>query len=150
MRVASFKPPPLNATKKFHVANTSTMGQSSSKATIIALGAAGAAAAGLATYLLLEHFSQPQRARASKGTARAAKRDVYVTLAGGLVASEPALDLALALAVASSRQDVPVPRDVLVLGEVSLLGEIRPVRGMERRLREAERRGAYPRQPRAA
>jgi DNA repair protein RadA/Sms len=67
--------------------------------------------------------------------------DVYASLAGGLSANEPALDLALALAMASSRQDRSLRSDTLVLGEVSLLGEVRPVRGLGRRLREAARLG---------
>jgi DNA repair protein RadA/Sms len=68
-------------------------------------------------------------------------RDVYASLAGGLAATEPALDLPLALAVASSHRDMPIAADTLAFGEVSLLGEIRPARGMDRRLREAARLG---------
>jgi len=68
-------------------------------------------------------------------------RDVYASLAGGLSVSEPALDLALALAIVASAQDRALPGDLLVCGEVSLLGEVRPVQGLERRLREAARLG---------
>jgi DNA repair protein RadA/Sms len=68
-------------------------------------------------------------------------RDVYASLAGGLTVTEPALDLAVALAVASSHRDVAMRSDTLVCGEISLLGEVRPVRGLERRLREAGRLG---------
>ena len=68
-------------------------------------------------------------------------RDVYASLAGGLKDSEPALDLPLALAFAASQRDQALAADTLVCGEVSLLGEVRPVRGLDRRLREAARLG---------
>jgi DNA repair protein RadA/Sms len=67
--------------------------------------------------------------------------DVYASLAGGLVAAEPALDLPLALALASSLRDVPVTPGTVIVGEVGLLGELRAVSGLERRLREAARLG---------
>jgi len=67
--------------------------------------------------------------------------DVYANLAGGLDLADPGLDLPLALALASSLRDRPVPRDLIAIGEVGLLGEIRPVPGLERRLREAGRLG---------
>ncbi len=68
-------------------------------------------------------------------------RDVYASLTGGITVSEPALDLPLALAVAASHRDHAIAGDLLACGEVSLLGEIRPVPGLERRLREAARTG---------
>ena len=68
-------------------------------------------------------------------------RDVYVNVAGGLRILEPAADLALALALASSRLDVPLPRDVAACGEVGLGGEVRRVGRIDARLREAERLG---------
>jgi DNA repair protein RadA/Sms len=68
-------------------------------------------------------------------------RDVYVNVAGGLRILEPAADLALALALASSRLDVPLPRDVAACGEVGLGGEVRRVGRIDVRLREAERLG---------
>ncbi len=67
--------------------------------------------------------------------------DVYANLAGGLELDDPALDLPLCLALASSLRDRPVPRDLVAIGEVGLLGELRPVPGLERRLREAARLG---------
>jgi DNA repair protein RadA/Sms len=67
--------------------------------------------------------------------------DVYANLAGGLSVSEPGLDLPIALALASSLRDRPIPADTIVIGEVGLLGELRPVPGLERRLREAARLG---------
>jgi len=67
--------------------------------------------------------------------------DVYANLAGGLSVVEPALDLPLALALASSSRDRAVPAGTVAIGEVGLLGELRPVVGLERRLREAARLG---------
>jgi DNA repair protein RadA/Sms len=78
---------------------------------------------------------------ARRGGVDVAGRDVYASLAGGLAVSEPALDLAVALAIAASQRDRALPGDLLVCGEISLLGEVRPVRGLERRLREAARLG---------
>ena len=68
-------------------------------------------------------------------------RDVYASLTGGITVSEPALDLPLALAIAASQRDQAIAGDLLACGEVSLLGEVRPVPGLERRLREAARAG---------
>ena len=67
--------------------------------------------------------------------------DVYANLAGGLTVAEPGLDLPIALALASSLRDRPIPADTVVIGEVGLLGELRAVNGLERRLREAARLG---------
>jgi len=67
--------------------------------------------------------------------------DVYANLAGGLTVVEPALDLAIALALASSSRDRPIPSQMVAVGEVGLLGELRAVVGLERRLREAARLG---------
>ncbi len=68
-------------------------------------------------------------------------QDVYANLAGGLEVAEPGLDLPLALALASSLRDRPVVPGVVAVGEVGLLGELRGVPGLERRLREAARLG---------
>ena len=70
-----------------------------------------------------------------------ASHDVYANLAGGLSVAEPGLDLPLALALASSLRDRPVVADSVAIGEVGLLGELRGVPGIERRLREAARLG---------
>jgi DNA repair protein RadA/Sms len=67
--------------------------------------------------------------------------DVYANLAGGVSIAEPGLDLAVALALASSLRDRPIDRRTVVIGEVGLLGELRPVSGIDRRLREAARLG---------
>jgi DNA repair protein RadA/Sms len=67
--------------------------------------------------------------------------DVYANLAGGLAVDEPGLDLPLALALASSLRDVPIDSGTVAIGEVGLLGELRGVGGVERRVREAARLG---------
>jgi len=68
-------------------------------------------------------------------------QDVYANLAGGLEVAEPGLDLPLALALASSLRDRAVDSGMVAVGEVGLLGELRAVPGIERRLREAARLG---------
>jgi DNA repair protein RadA/Sms len=70
-----------------------------------------------------------------------ASHDVYANLAGGLSVAEPGLDLPVALAIASSLRDRPMPVGLVAIGEVGLLGELRPVVGIDRRLREAARLG---------
>jgi len=67
--------------------------------------------------------------------------DVYASVAGGMTVQEPAVDLPLALALASSLRDRPLREGTVAAGEVGLLGELRAVAGLERRLREAERLG---------
>jgi len=70
-----------------------------------------------------------------------ASLDVYVNLAGGLRVLDPGLDLAVALAVYSAVVGRPLPQDLAVVGEVGLLGEVRSVVSLERRLKEGERAG---------
>jgi DNA repair protein RadA/Sms len=67
--------------------------------------------------------------------------DVYANVAGGLRIVEPAADLPLALAIASSLRDLALPAGTVVIGELGLAGEVRRVGRMERRLQEAMRRG---------
>ncbi len=68
-------------------------------------------------------------------------QDVYVNVTGGVRIGEPAADLAVALALASSRLDIPLPADVAACGEVGLGGEVRRVARLDLRLREAARLG---------
>ena len=68
-------------------------------------------------------------------------RDVYVNVAGGVRVSEPGADLGLALALASSRLDLPLPADAAACGEIGLGGEVRRVGRLDLRLREAARLG---------
>ena len=70
-----------------------------------------------------------------------AQLDVFVNVVGGLRLQEPAGDLAIAAALASSVYDRPLPAGAVFLGEVGLGGEIRPVSQAERRIAEAERMG---------
>jgi len=67
--------------------------------------------------------------------------DVYANLAGGLATDDPGLDLAVAIALASTFRDRPVAAGTVAIAEIGLLGELRPVAGLERRLREAARLG---------
>ncbi len=69
------------------------------------------------------------------------QHDVFINVPGGLKISEPATDLAVALAVASSFRDVPVQPDVVCFGEVGLTGEVRTVSHADRRVAEAARQG---------
>jgi DNA repair protein RadA/Sms len=68
-------------------------------------------------------------------------RDVYVNVAGGVRVGEPAADLGVALALASSRLDLPLPPDVAACGEVGLGGEVRRVARTDLRVAEAVRLG---------
>jgi DNA repair protein RadA/Sms len=68
-------------------------------------------------------------------------QDVFVNVAGGVRLSEPAADLGVALALASSYLEKPVPLDTLVIGEVGLTGEVRAVSQPEVRLKEGHKLG---------
>src|SRR5690606_15550321 len=67
--------------------------------------------------------------------------DVLAATVGGAKTAEPAADLALALAVWSSVRDIPLPTSLVVLGELGLSGDIRPVPAVAQRLAEAARMG---------
>lgn len=67
--------------------------------------------------------------------------DAYVNVIGGLQIDEPAADLALVLAAASSFRDKPLDAQTAAIGEVGLTGEIRAVTGLQQRLMEAARTG---------
>ena len=68
-------------------------------------------------------------------------RDVFVNVAGGLTLTEPASDLAVAAAVASSFHRKPIPQDWALIGELGLAGELRSVSRLDARIKEAERLG---------
>lgn len=70
-----------------------------------------------------------------------AQHDVYAATVGGAKLTEPAVDLAVAIAAASALQDKPVHSSVVAIGEVGLAGEVRKVSGLAARLREAARIG---------
>ncbi|WP_106204165.1 DNA repair protein RadA [Aliiruegeria haliotis] len=67
--------------------------------------------------------------------------DVYLNVAGGMRVSEPAADLAVAAALLSAREDAALPSDMVVFGEISLSGALRPVSQTENRLKEAQKLG---------
>jgi DNA repair protein RadA/Sms len=67
--------------------------------------------------------------------------DVFASVAGGIRVTEPAADLAIALAVSSAASGVSLPADLVALGEVGLGGEIRQVSNLPRRLEESVRMG---------
>ena len=70
-----------------------------------------------------------------------AGKDVYLNVAGGFRINEPAADLAVAAAIASSVFDMPLPSDAVVFGEISLSGDVRPVSRSDARLKEAAKLG---------
>ena len=70
-----------------------------------------------------------------------ASHDVYANIVGGLAVEEPAIDLPLALALVSALRDRPLVPGIVLCGEIGLTGELRPVHGLSRRLREAARLG---------
>ena len=70
-----------------------------------------------------------------------ASHDVYANIVGGLTVEEPAIDLPLALALVSALRDRPLLPGTVLCGEIGLTGELRPVHGLSRRLREAARLG---------
>jgi DNA repair protein RadA/Sms len=80
-------------------------------------------------------------------------QDVYVNIVGGLRITEPAADVAVAVAIASSYRNQRVDPDVVLVGEVGLSGELRSVSQLERRLGEASKlgftRSLYPHTPSA-
>lgn len=72
---------------------------------------------------------------------RLATKDVFLNIAGGIRVSDPALDLAVVMAVLSSNIDTTLPHDAVFAGEVGLSGEIRAISRIEQRISEAEKLG---------
>ncbi len=68
-------------------------------------------------------------------------QDVYLNVAGGMRITEPAADLAVAAALVSARQDLPIPKNCVIFGEISLSGALRPITQPDSRLKEAEKLG---------
>ncbi len=68
-------------------------------------------------------------------------QEIYVKLAGGIKVTEPAVDLACAMAIAGSFKNKPIPADTIMIGEVGLNGNIRPVSRIGQRIREAKKLG---------
>ena len=68
-------------------------------------------------------------------------QDVYMNIIGGIRINEPAIDLGIVLASASSYKNIPISNDVIAIGEVGLTGEVRNVNMIEKRIKEAEKLG---------
>jgi len=68
-------------------------------------------------------------------------KDVFLNITGGIRVDDPAIDLAVAVAILSSNNDFPVPSNWAFTGEVGLTGEVRPVTRIEQRILEAEKLG---------
>lgn len=67
--------------------------------------------------------------------------DIYLSTVGGMRLTDPSSDLAVAVAVASAYLDIALPMNAVAIGEVGLVGDLRRVTGMDRRLAEAARLG---------
>ena len=67
--------------------------------------------------------------------------DAYINIAGGMRMNEPAIDLAIAMAIVSSYKDKPIDDKIICFGEIGLSGEIRSVSMAEQRIKEAEKLG---------
>jgi DNA repair protein RadA/Sms len=72
---------------------------------------------------------------------RLGNQDAYINIAGGLRLQEPAMDLAIALALTSSLKNQPLKANMAVMGEIGLAGEVRPVSYPEKRIQEAIKLG---------
>ena len=68
-------------------------------------------------------------------------QDVYCNVVGGIRINEPAIDLGIVCVSASSFKNIPIPSDVVIMGEVGLTGEVRRINLIEKRLKEAEKLG---------
>lgn len=72
---------------------------------------------------------------------RLSSQDVFVNIAGGLRVEDPAIDLAVAAAIISSQQDIPLSNKIVFAGEIGLSGEIRAVNRIDQRIAEASKLG---------
>ena len=68
-------------------------------------------------------------------------QDIYLNVVGGMKISEPAIDLGIMMAVTSNYKNIPIQKDIVVMGEVGLTGEVRRINLIEKRLKEAEKLG---------
>ena len=76
-----------------------------------------------------------------RGGMNLSSQDVYINLVGGLKVNEPALDLGIILATASTFKNISIKEDIAIIGEVGLTGEVRSVNMIEKRIKEAEKLG---------
>ena len=68
-------------------------------------------------------------------------QDIYLNIVGGIKVNEPALDLGIIIAAASTFKNISIPEDICIIGEVGLTGEVRSVNMIEKRIKEAEKLG---------
>ena len=68
-------------------------------------------------------------------------QDVYLNVVGGLRINEPSIDLGIILSTCSSFKNIAIPKDVVVMGEVGLTGEVRRINLVEKRIKESEKLG---------
>lgn len=76
-----------------------------------------------------------------RGGLSISNQDAYVNIVSGIKVNEPAADLGIALAVASSYKNVPISKDLVAIGEIGLTGEVRSVSSVEKRIKEVEKLG---------
>jgi DNA repair protein RadA/Sms len=76
-----------------------------------------------------------------KANIRLSNQDVYVNVVGGMKLDEPSADLGIALAIVSSSLNIPLPKDMIAIGEIGLTGEVRAISSIEKRVKEAEKLG---------
>mgnify|MGYP004651988325 FL=1 len=76
-----------------------------------------------------------------RGGLSISNQDAYVNIVSGIKVNEPAADLGIVLAVASSYKNVPISKDLVAIGEIGLTGEVRSVSSVEKRIKEAEKLG---------
>ena len=76
-----------------------------------------------------------------KANIRLSNQDVYVNVVGGMKLDEPSADLGIALAIVSSSLNIPLPKDLIAIGEIGLTGEVRAISSIEKRVKEAEKLG---------
>jgi DNA repair protein RadA/Sms len=72
---------------------------------------------------------------------RLASKDVFLNIAGGIRVDDPAIDLAVVVAILSSNIDIPVPKKTIFCGEVALTGEVRIISKLDQRIQEALKLG---------
>jgi len=68
-------------------------------------------------------------------------QDIHLNIVGGLKVTEPAIDLAVALAIISAFRNKPISKDTIAIGEIGLGGEVRSVINLEKRVQEAKKLG---------
>lgn len=76
-----------------------------------------------------------------KANIRMGNKDVFLNVVGGMNIKQRSADLSVALSIISSDKEIPIPKDVLVIGEIGLSGEIRAISKIENIIKEAERNG---------